>query len=133
MAITELKGFKVSQLQFVNKLENGTRVELGNKYNYSVNYSSGNICRGEFSIEVADKEDASRFGIHAVVVGIFAFDGAQEKEKIHVATFKELFPYVRALITTVTANCGIPPVTIPNIDIEGQNIYRFEKNSGNDA
>ena len=128
MSIVELKGYKVSELQFVNKLENGTRVELGNKYNYSVNYSNGNVCRGEFSIEVADKEDSSRFGIRAVMVGIFEFDPGQEKERIHVQSFRELFPYVRALITTVTANCGIPPITVPSIDIEGQEIYRFEKN-----
>ena len=128
MAIVELKGFKVSEIRFVNKLENGTRVELGNKYNYSVNYSNTNVCRGEISIDVADKADESRFGFHAVVVGMFEFDPSLEKERIHVLSFKELFPYVRALITTVTANCGIPPVTIPSIDIEGQDIYRFEKN-----
>ena len=128
MAIVQLKGQRVSELEFVNKLENGTRVELGNKYNYSVNYSNENICRGEFSIEVADKEDPSKFSIRAVVLGIFEFDPQTEKERIHVLTFKELFPYVRALITTVTANCGIPPVIIPTIDIEGQEIYRFEKN-----
>lgn len=128
MAIVQLKGQRVSELQFVNKLENGTRVELGNKYNYSVNYSNENICRGEFTIEVADKDDPSKFSIRAVVLGIFEFDPQMEKERIHVQTFKELFPYVRALITTVTANCGIPPVIIPTIDIEGQEIYRFEKN-----
>ena len=128
MSIVQLKGQRVAELQFVNKLENGTRVELGNKYNYSVNYSNENICRGELSIEVADKDDPSKFSIRAVMLGIFEFDPSMEKERVHVYTFKELFPYVRALITTVTANCGIPPVIIPTIDIEGQEIYRFEKN-----
>ena len=51
-----------------------------------------------------------------------------EKEKIHVQSFKELFPYARALITTITANSGIQPIIIPPIDIESQDIYRFEKN-----
>ena len=130
MAIVQLKGQRVSELRFVNKLENGTRVELGNQYNYSVNYSNGNVCRGEFTIEVSDKNDSSQFSIRAVVIGIFEFDTQVEKERIHVQSFKELFPYVRALITTVTANCGIPPVMIPLIDIEGQEIYRFDKNGG---
>ena len=130
MAIVQLKGQRVSELRFVNKLENGTRVELGNQYNYSVNYSNGNVCRGEFTIEVSDKNDPSQFSIRAVVIGIFEFDTQVEKERVHVQSFKELFPYVRALITTVTANCGIPPVMIPLIDIEGQEIYRFDKNGG---
>lgn len=115
-------------MSFCNKLENGTRVELGNKYSYNVSYANNNTCRGEFTIEVADKGEPDKFAIKVVVVGIFSFDGELEKEKIHVASFKELFPYARALITTITANAGIPPIILPTIDIESQNIYKFEKN-----
>ena len=46
--------------------------------------------------------------------------------KQHTDTFKALFPYAKALITTVTANCGIQPIIIPEIDIDNQQIYRFD-------
>ena len=125
----QLKAYKASEIQFVSNLENGTRVELGNKYSYNVNYAPNNVCRGEFTIEVADKENPEKFGIKVVIVGIFEFEEGMEKEKIHVLSFKELFPYARALITTITANSGIQPIIMPPIDIESQNIYRFEKNN----
>lgn len=125
----QLKAYKASEIRFVSNLENGTRVELGNKYSYNVNYAQNNVCRGEFTVEVADKENPDKFGIKVVIVGIFEFDEGMEKEKIHVLSFKELFPYARALITTITANSGIQPIIIPPIDIESQSIYRFEKNN----
>lgn len=124
----QLKAYKASQIQFVSNLENGTRVELGNKYSYNVNYANNNVCRGEFTIEVVDKANPDKFGIKAVIIGIFEFEEGMAKEKIHVQSFKELFPYARALITTITANSGIAPIIIPPIDIEAQEIYRFEKN-----
>lgn len=124
----QLKAYKASEIQFVSNLENGTRVELGNKYSYNVNYAPNNVCRGEFTVEVADKEHPEKFGIKVVFVGIFEFEEGMEKEKIHVQSFKELFPYARALITTITANSGIQPIIIPPIDIESQDIYRFERN-----
>ena len=120
-----MKGYKVSELRFVSKLENGTRVELGNRYSYAQN----NMCRGEFTLDVEDKQNPEKFGIHLVLIGVFEFNADLEKERVHVLSFKDLFPYARTIITTVTSNAGIPPVIIPPIDIESQDIYRFEKNS----
>ena len=124
-----LKGYKVSELRFVSKLENGTRVELGNRYSYNVSYAPNNTCRGEFNITVEDKENPDKFGVTLVLIGFFEFAQGMEKERVHVQSFKELFPYARAIVTTVTANSGIAPMILPPIDIESQDIYRFEKNN----
>ncbi len=122
------KTFKASEIEFVNKHENGTRIEFENKYSYNVKYSSNNTCIGEFTVEINDKANKDKFHIKAVVLGIFTYNPESQKEIIHVETYKELFPYVRTMISSLTVNAGIPPVIIPNFDIESQNIYRFEKN-----
>lgn len=124
-----LKGYKVSEIKFVSKLESGTRVELGNRYSYNVSYAANNTCRGTFNITVEDKANPEKFGITLVLEGVFEFSEGMEKEKVHVLSFKELFPYARAIVTTVTANSGIAPLILPPIDIESQDIYRFEKNN----
>ena len=127
MASVNLQGYKVDKIDFVNAMENGTKIWLGNKYSYQVQYAVGkNLAKATFDIEVHDKENPDRFKIHAVVVGIFAYNPDETKEIIHTETFKALFPYAKALITTVTANCGIQPVIIPNIDIDNQEIYRID-------
>ena len=51
-----------------------------------------------------------------------------EKEFIHVETFRELYALSKALTATVTGACGVPPIMLQNIDIEKQEIYRFEMN-----
>lgn len=127
MASVNLQAYKVDKIDFVNTTENGTKIALGNQYSYQVKYAVGkNVAKGSFDIEVHDKENPDRFKIHVIVVGIFAYDEKETKEIIHTETFKALFPYAKALITTVTANCGIQPVIIPNIDIDNQEIYRID-------
>ena len=128
MAVVNLQAYKVDKIDFANAMENGTKIALGNKYSYQVQYAVGkSVAKGTFDIEVHDKENPDKFKIHVIVVGIFAYNPDEKKELIHTETFKALFPYAKALITTVTANCGIQPVIIPNIDIDNQEIYRIDK------
>lgn len=122
------KAFKASEIEFVNKHENGTRIEFENKYSYNVKYSPNNTCVGEFTVEVNDKANKDKFHIKAVVLGIFTYNPEAKKEAIHVESYKELFPYVRSMISSLTVNAGIPPVILPNFDIESQSIYKFGKN-----
>ncbi len=122
------KAFKASEIEFVNKHENGARIEFENKYSYNVKYSSNNTCVGEFTVEVNDKANKEKFHIKAVVLGVFTYNPEAKKEVIHVESYKELFPYVRTMISSLTVNAGIPPVILPNFDIESQSIYKFGKN-----
>ncbi len=122
------KAFKASEIEFVNKHENGTRIEFENKYSYNVKYSANNTCVGEFTVEVNDKANKEKFHIKAVVLGVFTYNPEAKKEVIHVESYKELFPYVRTMISSLTVNAGIPPVILPNFDIESQSIYKFGKN-----
>ncbi len=122
------KTYRATEIKFVNKVENGTRIEFENKYSYNVRYSSNNICIGEFTVESFDKTNKDKFYIKAVIQGIFSYNPEAKKEHIHVESFKELFPYMRSMVATLTVNAGIPPVHIPNFDIESQSIYKFGKN-----
>ncbi len=122
------RAYRATEIEFVNKHENGARIEFENKYSYNVKYSKNNNCIGEFTVEVNDKANKDKFHIKAVIQGIFTYDSGVEKEIIHVQTFKELFPYARTMISSLTVNAGLPPVILPTFDIESQNIYRFGNN-----
>ena len=127
MSNVNLQGYKVDKIDFVNKKDNGTKISLGNKFSYNVQYAKDrNMARAEFDLEVHDKENPESFKIRVVVVGFFAYNTDVKKEIIHTDTFKALFPYTKALITTITANCGIKPIIIPEIDIDNQQIFRFD-------
>lgn len=122
----KLKAYKIEELQLINKVKTTSKIELKNSYGYNVRYTNQNICEGKFTITIVDKESPETFSVKLVLGGVFAFDPELEREVIHVQTYKELFPYARAIITTVTANAGIQPIMIPDMDIENREIYRFD-------
>ena len=125
MSNVELKAYKASEITFKNNVQSKVEFKLGNKISHNVKYTGNDICEAALTVEVNDKEKPDVLSVKVVVNGIFKINTAIEKEFIHVETFKELFPYAKALVTTVTANAGIPPIIVKNIDIEKQEIYRW--------
>lgn len=129
MVNCELKAHTVSDISFVNRLDPNIQIKIGNKFSYSMKYPSDksqNVCRGELEVEVGDTSEDSKLNIKATVVGIFAFNPEASKETIHAESFKIIYPYARALVTTITANAGIKPIIMPYLDIDNQNIIRFD-------
>ncbi len=122
----ELKSYKITAINFVNSLDVPTKLELNYQYSYNVGYSAHNTCRGEFKAEIKDKKLADKFSLTVTVAGIFTTAPGVAKEVLHVKTYDALFPYVKALVSTMTASAGIPPIYIPYIDISDKNIYRVE-------
>ncbi len=122
----ELKLCKVENVQMVNKLPPNVKVELSNKYSYNVGYSKNNTCSGEFKAEIFDKNSPDRFRIEVTMKGLFVTEEGISKEQLHVKTYNAIFPYVKAFVTNLTVNSGVPPIYIPYIDISNQSIYRVE-------
>ena len=121
-----LEAFYAPEIQFINKRSGGGRIRLETKYTYNVKFSNELTCRCELIAEASDKEEPERFRLKVVTVGVFSYKEGTDKDFLHVDTFKVMFPYLRALVTTVTANSGIPAIILPEADMEGQHIYRIE-------
>ena len=126
MKTLKLKAYKIEEIQFVNKIKGNSKIELKNSYAYNVRYTNQNICEGKFTVKINDKENPDSFHIKLVLAGIFEYDTFEEREVLHIQTYKELFPYARSIVTTITANAGIQPIMIPDMDIENREIYRFD-------
>ena len=122
----QLKGTKITELSFINKLENNSQITIGNKYSYNVRYAPNNICVGEFTAELADSQKPDKFLIKLTYAGIFSYPESMARDAIHLKTYDMLVPYVRAAITDLTASAGIPPIYIPYIDISGEKIYSIK-------
>ena len=126
MKTLKFKAYKIEEIQFVNKIKGNSKIELKNSYAYNVRYTNQNICEGKFTVKINDKENPDSFNIKLVLAGIFEYDTFEEREVLHIQTYKELFPYARSIVTTITANAGIQPIMIPDMDIENREIYRFD-------
>ena len=126
MTNVQLKAYKVSRITFNNAVQSTIHLNLNNKVSHNVKYTDGAVCEATLCIEVLDKDHPDVLNITVEVKGLFDIRRGVEKEFVHVDTFKELFPLAKALVTTITANAGIKPIIVQNIDIEEQEIYRFD-------
>ena len=131
MANVQLKAYKVKEIVFHNNVQTKVQLKLSNKVSHNVKYTKNGFCEAVLGVDVFDKENPDVLNVKVSVSGIFEIRKAVEKEFLHVETFKELFPFAKALITTVSANAGIQPIIVQNVDIENQEIYRFEMNPKN--
>ena len=128
MANVTLKAYKVSELVFNNRVNGKVQLKLSNKVSHNVRYKSNNTCEANLTVEAFDKEHKDVLNFKITLTGAFAVTNQVEKEFIHVETFRELYAFAKALTATVTAGCGVPPIMLQNVDIENQEIYRFEMN-----
>lgn len=126
MANVQLKAYKVSEVNFFNKVQGKQQLKFSNKVSYNVRYSGTQFCEGTLSVEVYDKENPDTISVKVSVMGAFDILKSMEKEFIHVETFNELFPIAKAFVLTLSTNAGIPPIFLQNVNIENQEIYRME-------
>ena len=127
MAKLHLRSYRVNELVFENKAEPDTKIHLEHKYSYQVAHKGGNACVGEMTLNINDKNNPDKFKIKVVLLGYFTVEGEMSKEQIHVTSFKDLFPYMRSYVTSITVNSGMPPIIPPTIDIDGQPVIRVDK------
>ena len=126
MANVQMKAYKVRELVFQNKIQGKVQLKLSNKVSHNVRYMQPDLCEGTMTVEVFDKEQPDVLNVKTTVTGLFQIKKQVEKEFIHVDTFRELFPFAKTLITTISANAGIQPIMVQDVDIESQEIYRFD-------
>lgn len=127
MSSVKLKGYAVNEIEFINELKTGGKLELKNELKYNVKYSEAQSrCIGECRFKVYHSTRPDLFSIEINMRGFFEFDPEADKRDVHHESYDELFPYVRALISTLTVNCGMPAVTIPKIEIDSENVVLHE-------
>lgn len=126
MLEVNLEGCQISQLNFVNKLDNASRISLKTQYSYNLAHGKDGTCRGEFVAKIENENDPEKFRLKITVLGLFRTKPGVEKEILHVKSYDALFPHVKAIVASITANAGIPPLYIPYVDISNQEIYRMD-------
>jgi len=120
-----LKTYRITDLEFHNHAVAAGKTKLQTKYTYQVKFATNNTCRGEMKVCVSDQENPDTLAVNLTLVGIFEIPEEHDKEILHKETFKELYPFARAAISTISGNTGILPIIIPAVDIEEQDIYRY--------
>ena len=120
-----LKTYRITDIQFQNHAVATAKTRLETKYTYQVKFGANQTCRAEMKVSVSDQENPDSLKVDLTLVGIFEIATEQDKELLHKESFKQLYPFARAAISTISSSTGILPIIIPTVDIDSQDIYRY--------
>ncbi len=126
MARVKLLNFSATEINFTNDIKKTETFELSNRCSYNLGFAPNTFCRGEMTVEVFNKNSPENFSLKIKVTGDFVREDDAPQDEVHRTTYKMLFPRVKAMVTAMTVAANIPPIFLPDIDIDGQSIYMVE-------
>ncbi len=127
MANVKLLNFSASEINFLNEIKRSETFELTNRCSYNVRFAPNSFCRGEMTVEVFNKNAPDSFRFKLRVTGDFVIEDQSPQDAVHRATYKLLFPRVKAMVTSLTVAANLPPIFLPDLNIDDQSIYVVEK------
>lgn len=121
----KFKDYRVEKIEFqYNRNFKEEPVEIDFKVNRKVEFvdDENNTMLVSLYVVIFEKPEENNypFGLNIEVTGIFELDSsAIEKRNLFAETnaIAILFPYVRALVSTFTANANVSPLLLPPINV----------------
>lgn len=127
MANVKILNYSANEIAFINNLKHAESFELKSRCTYNLGFSQNKLCRGEMCAEIFNAKDPESFKLKVKVVGDFICEDDSPKDEIHKTTYRILFPRVRAIVTSISVSANIPPIFLPEINIDNQSVYMIEK------
>ena len=118
--VLEMTSYKILSFKYEkNKKFNNEQRELQIPFDFKTRFDKideDNIL-AEFLVDIVDEENFP-FSLSLDIQGLFkASKWEEHKEQIELTISSILFPYIRALITTLTSTAGEHPITLPIINV----------------
>ncbi|MBQ2642714.1 MAG: protein-export chaperone SecB [Eubacterium sp.] len=125
------KGLKVDELDLSNNIEGQGNLDISQRASFNVKYTEDNLhCKANLVIDMMEKNDPMKFNFKISVTAFLDCEPGMDKKEIHVKAYNEVYPHARALISTFLVNAGLPPITIPKVNMNEQNIKINEEDKG---
>lgn len=122
----EIKLVKADEISFVNRIEPGATIRLGFRYSYNIVYTGGDSGRAELTLIAENRDAPEAFSLKVTETGVFTCSPGLPRETVHIASFRALFPYAKALAAMVSSASGVPAVMIPEIELNGDDVVRID-------
>ena len=127
------KGMKVEEIDLTNKLEGQVKMDISQRASFNVKYTNDNLhCAATLTIDMMEKDSPMDFNFRLSATAFLDCEEGMDKKEIHRKAYDEIYPHVRALVTTILVNAGLPPMVIPKVKMDDSNIkIAGEKGSDN--
>ena len=135
-----LKGITVEELSYTfNKIKFDPQAKFEIKPQFSRQLRKANDVTYLVNLAVSIKsteQEPKHIDVCVSIVGVFDVQGvtnAQQERDFVIEATRQLYPYLRAHVTTLTASALIAPLTLPTINgplfPEDKDVYAFTTDS----
>lgn len=123
------KGLKVDEIDLTNRLEGQVNIDISQRSSFNVKYSDDyKHCMANLTIDMMDKNQPMDFNFKISVSAFLDCEEGMNQKEIHKKAYDEVYPHVRAIVTTIFVNSGLPPIVIPKVKMDDSNIKMSGKN-----
>lgn len=91
-------------------------VEIEFKINKNVNYDKDRMIV-DLKVKIFEKDDKYPFHMAVSIRGFFTIENNDEEMNFEPNAIAILYPYIRAIVSTYTANANINPLILPTINV----------------
>ncbi len=88
----------------------------------ATNTENENFFKLDMLVEIKNtEENPFPIDLKVEISGIFELEGGEMSEKMNFLNnqgVKMVYPYLRSLVSSITANSNIPPITLPIINVQ---------------
>lgn len=116
----KLIGYTVDKMSFILnksfKLEPNHKIQVKPSFNREMTKRDDNSFTMTLSLSFDDYHEEIPFYLDIQISGVFAVDNWEKEPALSVSKINGtviLFPYLRSLVTTLTANANVPPYILP--------------------
>ena len=117
------KGIKVIEIDLTNQLEGQVKLDISQRASFNVKYTNDQLhCMATLTIDMMEKSAPMDFNFKLSATAFMDCEEGMDKKEIHKKAYDEIYPHVRALITTILVNAGMPPIVVPKVKMDESNI-----------
>lgn len=91
-------------------------VEIEFKIDKNIRYDK-NKMTVDLNVEIFEREEKYPFYMKVSIRGFFTIENNEEEINFEPNAIAILYPYVRAIVSTYTANANITPLMLPTINV----------------
>ena len=121
--MVDLLGYRTLELSVKNQSSVGGALELKHTFSYNVSLNAQQR-KGLGFLNFVMKNEKTEGGLYLVVslVADFTYAPEDDRKYIHKESFRQVFPYLRMIITNLCSCAGIGGMIIPNLRIKDEQI-----------
>lgn len=124
--MTTLISARATKIEVVNNITEAKEIKIDVIHEFHVSYATDEEhCRATLHAGIKMEGHPEILTVLGTITGDYSvhkISSDEDKKKIHVECYYNLFPYAQALVTRLCADAGLPPFYLQPIEMKEESV-----------